>query len=164
MSTLNNTTGNNKAIRSMTRVCLVILFCSNYVHATTISSRGTSGNWTDTAQWTPAQIPLAGDSVVITNGSMISVTSNVAAKSIRVLNGGDLPQYSNTITLTGTLQLDATGRYASNSGANVVFSGTGNMYLSGLFNTNTIAGNFTLNSGTLIIRSGTVFATYFSGA
>jgi len=148
----------------MTRVCLVILFCSNYVHATTISSRGTSGNWTDTAQWTPAQIPLAGDSVVITNGSMISVTSNVAAKSIRVLNGGDLPQYSNTITLTGTLQLDATGRYASNSGANVVFSGTGNMYLSGLFNTNTIAGNFTLNSGTLIIRSGTVFATYFSGA
>ncbi len=112
MSTLNTTAGNSKAIRFMTWVCFVILFCSNSMHATTISSRGGSGNWSDTAHWSPAQIPTTSDSVIITSGNNMTISGyNAYAKGLNVQSGATLTN-KNTLTyalnLYGNLKVDGT--------------------------------------------------------
>jgi hypothetical protein len=66
---------------------IFLLICIAHVtHAATIISNN-SGNWSSTSTWQGGNIPVAGDSVVITNWHNVTIDQNVTVKSINVYQG-----------------------------------------------------------------------------
>jgi hypothetical protein len=144
------------------------LFFSNNAFALTFTSQGGLTNWTAAASWTGGVAghltPIAGDDVIIANGDNIQVTTNVASANITVQNGGAFVlNPTGTITISGNFVLNPTGMFGA-SGGTFNFSGAGIMNLTGSFNTNTIKCIFNVNSGTVVVTSGTIFANYFAGS
>lgn len=62
--------------------------------ATAIASTGAGGNWNVTGSWSPAQIPVSGDTVTITSGSPITVPDGYVAVC------GTSPATGGTVALT----------------------------------------------------------------
>ncbi|MFL5729204.1 MAG: beta strand repeat-containing protein, partial [Cytophagaceae bacterium] len=74
--------------------------------AATINSSAGGGNWNSTASWTPAQIPVAGDVVIISGGN-ITITANAACADITI-NAGK------TLTMNGGNSFDVSGNWVNN--------------------------------------------------
>ena len=60
-----------------------MLFCFNFINGATITSTGT-GNWTSTSSWLGGVVPTANDDVIIAIGSVITINTNVSAKSLTI--------------------------------------------------------------------------------
>jgi fibronectin-binding autotransporter adhesin len=106
---------------------------------TEINASGTSGDWTDTSIWSPAQVPGAADDVVIANTGTtdieIAQAESVAAKTVTLDNPAA------TLTIDGTLSV---GADLTLSAGNVVDNGT-------LADATVVAdgGSFSFGTGTL---------------
>jgi hypothetical protein len=112
--------------------------------ATTISSRAGSGNWTDTAHWTPAQVPTSADSVIITSGNPITIQSAVTAycKGLNVKSGA-------TLTHTGILHNG--GNYKQDG----TCTGGGALFFDGT--NGHINGSATINSACVYVFTGSTY-------
>jgi gliding motility-associated-like protein len=85
---------------------LLISFCQ-VVHATTYLSTGAGGLWSNSASWSPAGVPTAGDIVTIVNGSPIQITAPVACATITISTGATLTMMS-SMTVTGSFTVNGT--------------------------------------------------------
>lgn len=77
----------------------LLLFCFGISSAATITSSGT-GNWTSTTSWVGGVVPTANDDVIIATGSIITINSNVSAKSLTI-NGILIISGDHTLTTSG---------------------------------------------------------------
>jgi hypothetical protein len=107
----------------------LVQFISTGLQAATISSRGGAGNWSDTAHWTPAQVPSSTDSVIITSGNPITISGyNANVKGLNIQSGATLT-YSNTTTyllnIYGNLKVDGTLSNTVAYATTIVFYGSG---------------------------------------
>jgi len=93
--------------------------------AIVISNAG--GNWNSTASWSPAQVPVAGDTVTATASSgNLTVTANAACASL------DFTNYVGTFTINGSIVLTLTSTLKFVSGMTLVAaSGTATITLNG---------------------------------
>lgn len=76
--------------------------------ATVISSTATGGAWNDTATWSPAQVPIAGDDVTITSGATVTVTTGAACATVAFGSGVSATLSINpgiTLSVSGTLTI-----------------------------------------------------------
>lgn len=84
---------------------LTWLFVSNnHVYAAAYTSTQ-NGNWNAAATWGGAGVPVAGDTVTIANGDVVTVTANAAATSITI-PGGNQDSY---ITINNGISLTVSG-------------------------------------------------------
>ena len=98
-----------------------------------------TGNWGTAANWSPAQLPVAGDDVVIAaNGgnTTFTVTLNVAATMNSLTLGGGsgtqtLAMASPTLTLNAASTVNANGVLTQTGGT---VAGTGSLTINGTFN------------------------------
>lgn len=87
-----------------------MLFCFGFINGATITSTGT-GNWSSAASWIGGVLPTVNDDVIIAAGSIITINSDVAAKSVTI-NG--------TLTIYG----DHTMTTSAGNTLNVIINGT----------------------------------------
>ena len=139
---------------------------------TAIDSAGTGGDWNDTASWSPAQIPTAGDRVTILAGDTITLTQNESAGSVTInstgiIIGGGYKLTLNdaagstfifscvgTISAASTLDIDITGGSADRP---INEAGTGSINNLLINNAQTYKMHYHLNLlGTLTLTSGTL--------
>ena len=73
-----------------------ILLCFEFANAATITSTGT-GDWSSTTSWVGGAVPTINDDVIIATASVITISSNVSAKSITI-NGTLLISGDQTVT------------------------------------------------------------------
>jgi len=73
-----------------------ILLCFEFANAATITSTGT-GDWSSTTSWVGGAVPTINDDVIIATGSVITISSNVSAKSITI-NGTLVISGDQTVT------------------------------------------------------------------
>jgi hypothetical protein len=117
---------------------------------TALTSRGADvvwtntagGNWSVAANWSPNQLPGAGDTAIITNNGTYSVTLNTGPTLAGLVLGGaggtqTLAQAAHQLTLNGLGFVGAQGRYQLTSGTLA-----GQSLL-------TVAGQMTWNGGTI---------------
>jgi len=125
--------------------------------ATTIYSRSGTGYFTDTAHWTPAQVPGTSDSVVIVSGTeIIDVSTGSVAwvQSINVQSGGTFFNNNGVLHVNSTIRVDGTW---SEYFATTYFMGS-NCHLCGATTISTmgyqghvyIYGNLTVDAGTTV--------------
>ncbi|MCC9072597.1 T9SS sorting signal type C domain-containing protein [Flavobacterium sp. F-65] len=74
----------------------LMLFCFNFINGATITSTGT-GNWASTSSWIGGVVPTVNDDVIIATGSVITINTNVSAKSLTI-NGKLLVSGDRTVT------------------------------------------------------------------
>ncbi|MFT3704467.1 MAG: T9SS type A sorting domain-containing protein [Agriterribacter sp.] len=120
-----------------------MLFSFSMVLGGTITSTGTGGNWNATATWAGSVVPVAGDDVIIANGTTVTISAAVATalNSLTINNGGILNVTTNSFTATvGTLTV---GQGTSGS---LIFNGTAARTM--------IAGNVTIAAGGIIQSTG----------
>jgi hypothetical protein len=103
-----------------------------------------SGNWSNTATWGGAAVPVAGDNIVINSGVIVTVNVNTAAVTTIAINA---PTANNGITISGTNTLNATG-------AITMTAPTSN------FNDTISVGTGTLNAASITIGGGTAASRY----
>jgi Secretion system C-terminal sorting domain len=107
----------------MTCLCLVLF--TSIIHAATITSTGTGGDWNSTSTWINGNLPLNTDDVIISSTSTVNITSlgsNAACKSLTIdgiLNFRDNNCLiglglgcNNPVIVNGTLSLN--GNYSNN--------------------------------------------------
>src|ERR1700749_2962727 len=75
--------------------------------ATVYQSTGAGGLWSNSASWSPAGVPNAGDVVTIMSGSPIQITAPVACATITINTGGILTMNS-SMTVTGSFTVNGT--------------------------------------------------------
>ncbi len=134
-------------------ICLLILGPVTIL-ATVISSANGGGNWTATGSWSPAQVPGASDTVIVTSSNPITVNTSVSATSITVNTSATL---TNNGSITVSKVVSASGSFTG-TGA-IVFSGTGmtvtdNSYIT-CTGSITVTGDMTIASGSVIYKQGT---------
>ncbi len=79
--------------------------------ATLTWTNSAGGDWNVAANWTPNQVPLSGDSVIITNGGTYGITNSLSATLGNLILGGT----NGTQTLTiSSLTLTNIGLVSSN--------------------------------------------------
>ena len=61
-----------------------MLFCFGFANGATITSTGTNVNWSNPNSWVGGVVPTANDDVIIAIGSIITINSDVAAKSVTI--------------------------------------------------------------------------------
>src|SRR5262245_63739753 len=91
-------------------ICISLLclsICCSSAFARTCTSTGTGGTWNVTATWAAGCTggPVAGDTVTITNGDVVTVTANAVADSLTVQGGGN----NSTLTINGGVSLTING-------------------------------------------------------
>src|SRR5215813_11365195 len=127
-------------------ICISLLclsICCSPALARTCTSTGTGGNWNVTGTWAAgcAGGPVAGDTVTISNGDVVTVTANAVADSLTVQGGGN----NSTLTINGgtTLTINGSVSVGAPTAANIteLIDVLANAQL-------TINGNLTLNGGT----------------
>jgi hypothetical protein len=64
-------------------IVFLMLFCFGFASGATITSTGT-GNWSSASSWVGNIVPGANDDVIIATGSIITINSDVAAKSVTI--------------------------------------------------------------------------------
>lgn len=89
--------------------------------AIVISAAG--GNWNATASWSPAQVPVAGDTVTAIAGSG-NLTINVASACASII----LTNYVNTLTFNASLTVNGSVTFVAGQAALV---GTGSLIITG---------------------------------
>ena len=117
--------------------------------ADVVWTNASSGNWATAANWSPNQVPGAGDNAFITNNGTYTVTVNANTTVNSMTVGGT--SGAQTLTLTsGTLTVGA----GSDVGAQGVFSlaggtltGAGDLTIRGVFNWS--SGSLTGNGRTI---------------
>ena len=78
--------------------------------ATTYTSTGTGGNWSNAATWDLGVVPPAGSNVVIATGAPVTLDVSTGALSSLTINSQlDASNNAYTITGTGTLTIASTG-------------------------------------------------------
>src|ERR1051325_6487053 len=87
-------------------VCLINIWGGS-IHATTYVSNG-SGNWNNTATWSPAGVPGANDDVTIQNSDLVTLTENEACKNITIAGTSELKLNSYTLDVSGIFTNNAT--------------------------------------------------------
>ena len=143
---------------------LALFLATSPLHANTITWKtGTSGNWSDTANWNPKHVPGAGDTAVITVSGTYTVTLDVNASVGGLVLGatdGTTQTFlinGQTFTLAGQATVNSGGQFNlssrafngnTNSGG-AVFNGT--LLCSG----GALAGNLTLASNSVLSLTGT---------
>ena len=100
------------------------------------------GNWSNPANWSPAQIPGPGDTVVITNDAAYTVTLDVDASLAGLVVGA--PGGSHVQTLAGSGV-----NFTINGPATINPQGAVNLTAVTLGGTMTLMGNLNLSAGTL---------------
>ena len=125
-------------------LCLSI--CCSSALARTCTSTGTGGTWNVTATWAAGCNggPVAGYTVTITNGDVVTVTANAVADSLTVQGGGN----SSTLTINSGVALTINGAVsvgAPTSNATELIDVLANAQL-------TVNGNLTVNGGTSAAR------------
>ncbi|MDX2172855.1 MAG: fibronectin type III domain-containing protein [Bacteroidota bacterium] len=128
--------------------------------ATTSSGSGKisnqSGNWSNSAIWTPAGVPTAGDNVTIANGHTVTINTNGVCNSLIIgqgtaarlqYNGGT----ARSLTLGSQLTVNTNGSFIVNTGSaashsliiknNIVNNGTLNFNNSATSNCTTFLSN-----------------------
>ena len=118
-------------------IVIFLIFAGLQGRAATITSAAT-GDWNATATWSPAQVPVAGDVVIIAAGHTITVTANAAATSISFsgTTASTLTVNSGfTLTVSGNVGIAAT---VTNVNVTHAINGTGTL----------ISGSFTFNINT----------------
>ena len=86
---------------------LLLSICCSSALARTCTSTGTGGTWNVTATWAAGCNggPVAGDTVTITNGDVVTVTANAVADSLTVQGGGN----NSTLTINSGVSLTING-------------------------------------------------------
>ena len=91
---------------------IVLLFAVVSLHATTLTWTNTGGgDWNVAANWTPAQVPVNGDSVIVTNSGTYSVTNGANVTLHNLTVGGT--NGTQTVSISA-LSLTAAGLINSN--------------------------------------------------
>jgi len=129
------------------------------------------GNWSNASNWSPNQVPGPGDTAIITNNGIFTVTLDVNANVSALALGGS--SGSQTFVISGnTLTLNSSSAFGTNGIFNLsggALTGTGNLAINGPFNwtggTISDTGGVTLNgtstltgNGTFILSNGSVLA------
>ncbi len=117
-----------------------------------------SGNWNISGNWDCGQVPTTSHNVVISNTHTITLTAAADAQSVTIDSGATLNSQTNTLSLASGGAITNSGTFNANSGT-VVFSGTGSINGTIIFNDVTLAGavdfgtNATVN-GSLQLNAG----------
>jgi len=106
----------------MLSVVLVLSGVPFFFPLTVIASTGTGGDWNNTATWSPAQVPIAGDDVTITSGDTVTVNVNSATGTCAV--DGTLALSTNTLEIDGAVFEATSGTISAGSGGELKFVGT----------------------------------------
>ena len=157
-----------QSLLSLTAVIALLGAVSCY--GTAISFNVTSGSWNTAANWSPAQIPGANDTVTIPSGDSVtglgaaqscaslSVSGNLTVDNGLVVSGATTVNSGGTATIisttgtksfSGDVAVDASGTWNNSGNAAVTFGG--NLTVNGTFNAGTGAQTF---SGSLKTISG----------
>ena len=123
-----------------------------------------SGEWNTAGTWSTNTVPIATDNVTINNNHAITLTTTGGLCTALTMNPGS------SLTLNGALALPGTATRTLDPTSTVIYAGSqssipnvtfGNLTWSGSANTNTgtnsitIAGDLTINSGTVRGNAGT---------
>lgn len=117
-------------------IVIFLIFAGFQGRAATITSAAT-GNWNATATWSPAQVPVAGDVVIILAGHTITVIADAAAASISFTG-----TTASTLTVNAGFTLTVTGGVGF---ANTILNSAVTHIISGLGTLT--CGSMTLNNG-----------------
>jgi hypothetical protein len=115
---------------------LAFLTCVGLVRAAELRwANPVNGNWGVAANWSPAQVPTAADSVSITNDGVFVVAVNVAAQAGSITLGGTsgsqtLSNLTQVLTVNGPVRIGSNGVIRLNGGT---FTGLGDMGVAGRF-------------------------------
>lgn len=120
-------------------VFLSLLWAGSQLNATTITLSTTGGTWATAANWNPAQIPTASDSVVIPAGMSVSVGAVAYCQSLTI---------SGTVTTTAKLYL---GNNSTGLGGQLTINNGGSLTIS----TDLLCMNILINSGGTLKSDGT---------
>jgi gliding motility-associated-like protein len=85
---------------------LLVIFCQ-VAHATAYQSTGAGGAWNNSASWSPAGIPGAGDNVTINGSSPIQITAPAACATITI-NAGAILTMTSSVTVTSSFNVNGT--------------------------------------------------------
>lgn len=110
----------------------------NFSNAATITSAATVGNWSTSSTWVGGVVPSSADTVIISSGASITLTSNVSVANITINSGGILKAVNRTLTISNAFV--NSGQFTATTGR-LTLSGT-----TGSFNN---LGSLTMGSGRL---------------
>ena len=68
----------------------------------TLYTNAATGNWSATGTWIGGVVPTATDSVIITNGTVVTLTANTAIAGVTINSSGILDEGGFTLTNNGT--------------------------------------------------------------
>ena len=127
--------------RPMTKTALVLalglaVFASNPAYAAIAWTNLLGGNWSDSSNWNPNQVPGTSDDVVITNTGTITVTLDVSATVNSLRLGGNSGQQTlamagNNLTVNNDSQVQSHGRLQLDGGS---LGGVGGLTIQGQLN------------------------------
>jgi hypothetical protein len=152
-------------------------------HIFTIGARASlviatqSGQWTNTSTW-GGIVPTAADAAQVSSGFTVTLNSNQTVTKLVIENGGTLDNTTNTLNVSGNLQLDGTwtgsgGKISLTSAGGVVYgsgSMTGTTTLELAANTSIDAAaaatltNVSILTGVTLTNNGSVTINNLSGA
>ncbi len=143
-------------IKITTLALTAILFCCNSVYSLTCTwVGGTSNTWTNTANWSPATVPTANDTVIINSGSTyypILAADVTAANAISTfyISGGALTMNGFDLTCDNSMTISG-GTFNVGSG---LLNINGELLINGgILNVNTgdvdVFGDIAISSGTV---------------
>jgi hypothetical protein len=124
--------------------------------ATSVWTNTAGGNWSVTNNWSPNNVPAAGDTVFITNAGTYTVTVDASPTLAALTMGADsgtqiLAQAANTLTLNGPSSLGTNVTYNFSGGT---LAGTGTLVVQRVFNWT--AGTMNDTGKTVFTNSATV--------
>ena len=111
----------------MRRILLSFIFIFSILAATaaTFTANSGSGNWNNSATWSPAGIPAAGDSVVIPSGAEVVLNVSATIADLNVQSGGAVMWNSSAVlTITSSIWTAGSGAGLNANGC-LDFSNTG---------------------------------------
>jgi autotransporter-associated beta strand protein len=142
-------------------ILLFVSFVADDANAASIVWQPTSGLWSSSVNWSPAQVPTVLDSAYINNGGTASIVSGIVAVC-NSLNLGTTPGGSGTVQLLsgGSLVVSAQENIGTSGNGTFTQSGGTNMLGSlGQLHFGASAGSvYILNGGLLAVGSGGIIS------
>lgn len=155
-------TPSNRAIMQSKRNVLsqlffvfAFLYAVSGIHAATITSTATGGNWGTGGTWVGGTAPASGDSVIIAGGATVTVDGTYSCRAVFFLSAGNTSSLtfsgSNSLTVTN----DVTFSTPASNAAQTLAVATGNLSCANLILVNTgnnaKDNNVTISTGSLTI-------------